>query len=145
MVKKRRPKYFWAKVGLYAFWSVLGVLAIIIITAYGASLMVAGAQTGAGQVTDNTFAGVVCGFYGYAGVLVGGLAVLMVMTAGIVYATSQGQGSGETGIGLAKSMITAAITGVLLYMLGNWLLGSPCGLDPQGGILANLYQKVVPS
>jgi len=142
---KKKSKYRLMKVGLYAFWGILGVLALTIIAAYGTSFLGAEAATGAPSAGADTFAGTVCGFYSYAGFLVGGLAVLMVMAAGIVYATSQGQSGGDSGIGLAKNMIVAAITGVLLYMLGNFLLGSPCGLEPQGGILSSFYQRMIPS
>ena len=121
---KKKSKYRLMKVGLYAFWGILGVLALIIIAAYGADII--GVEASVGDSPTAGFSGIICRTYKYAGFIVGGLAVLMVSIAGIVYATSQGEGSGETGIGLAKSMITAAITGVLLYMIGLWLIGGPC-------------------
>ncbi len=138
MTKKRRPKYFWAKLGLYAFWGILGVLAITIVAAYGSSFF-SGAE--AADVVDPTaaFSGTICAVYNYAGFLIGGLAVLMIMIAGVIYATSQGEGSGETGIGLAKSMITAVITGVLLYIIGLWLLGPPCGTGQ--GLIGNILNQ----
>lgn len=70
-----------------------------------------------------------------AGYLVGGLTVLMIILAGVVYTTSQGQASGDLSIGTAKQMITAALTGALLYMMGYFLLGE-CGINGgAGGIL----------
>jgi len=53
------------------------------------------------------------------GTLVGIIAVVMVIIAGIVYAFDLGGGKQ---IGVAKEMLTAAIGGVLLFMFASWLL-----------------------
>lgn len=138
MAKRQRPKYFWAKMGLYAFWGLLGVMAIMIIAAYGNSIL-SGAEAATEGTAAAAFSGTICHLYSYAGTFIASLAVLMTMIAGIIYATSQGEGGGETGIGLAKSMITAVITGVLLYMIGLWLLGGPCGTGE--GLIRNILNQ----
>jgi len=68
---------------------------------------------------------------GDLGILVGLIAVIMVIIAGIVYAFDLGGGKQ---IGLAKEMIISAISGVILFMLASWLLneiGGENGLFPR--------------
>lgn len=146
--KPTKSKHLWAKVGLVGFWAVMGVLAIAIITIYGIELSGVSADPGgAGVGTDvykpNAFADLVCVLYFSSGTIIGALMVLMFVSAGIVYATSQGQSGGETsGIGLAKSMMLAALTGGFLYVIGLMLLGEPCGANPSGGILQQLLGNI---
>lgn len=64
------------------------------------------------------------------GWLVGLLAVVMVIIAGIVYIFDLGGGKQ---IGVAKEMIISAISGVLLFMLAAWLLGQVNSLFPKQG------------
>ena len=74
--------------------------------------------------------------FGSLGTLVGILAVVVIVVAGIIYAFDLGGGKQS---GLAKEMIISAISGVILYMLSRWLLtelGSlfaPTDLDLTGG------------
>ena len=87
----------------------------------------------AGQAEFGTFNAQVCTIVQTAGTVVGALAVIMVMAAGIMYALSGGDAKGDLSIGTAKNMIVSAITGVLLYLMGSVLLGN-CG-DYSGGLL----------
>ena len=52
-------------------------------------------------------------------ILVGVLAVVVIIVAGVVYAFDLGGGKQS---GVAKEMIIAAISGVILFMLARWLL-----------------------
>jgi len=70
----------------------------------------------------------VMGWSGQLGILVGLIAVVMVIIAGIVYAFDLGGGKQ---IGLAKEMIISAISGVILFMLAAWLLGQVNSLFPR--------------
>ena len=127
-----KSKHTWARFALYGFWGALGLFAVLLISQYG-SASTAQAATEAGK----SFAVLVCGFYSAAGAFVFALTVLMIVAAGIVYGTSQGQSGGEgSGIGLAKSMIISAVSGALLYVLGFILLGS-CGTT-LGGLVGQL-------
>lgn len=138
-----KSKYAWARIGLYGFWAVLGAFAILLIAQYGYSISGAEAATEGGAATASEFIALVCGLYDSAGVLIGALVVLMIVWAGIIYGTSQGQSGGEgSGIGLAKSMIVAALSGAFLYVFGLVLLGSPCGARPDGGFLQDLLSQI---
>ncbi|MDD5606237.1 MAG: hypothetical protein PHR51_02870 [Patescibacteria group bacterium] len=139
--RQTKSKYTWARVGLYGFWAMLGLFAILVVAQYGYSI--GGAQAATGGQPTTEFAAMVCSLYVNAGYLVGALSVLMIVAAGIVYAMSQGQTGGEaTGIGLAKSMMIAALSGVALYVFGLVILGSPCGSNPTGGFIQDLLTQL---
>ena len=132
-----KSKYKWMSVGLYGFWVLLGLYAVILIAQYGASAGIGPADAATGDGAGSKFTALVCALYSQASYLIGALAVLMIVAAGIVYATSQGQSGGEaSGIGMAKSMIIAALSGVALYLFGYLLLGT-CGAGA-GGVLSDI-------
>jgi hypothetical protein len=134
---KKTKQLSWLKVGIAAYWIVVALFVLIALTGYGLDLAGVSAATNPNAVAD-TAGGV--GFDVYvcnillpaAGTLIGALTVLMIIAAGIVYATSQGAGSGDLSIGTAKQMIMAALTGALLYILGTFLLGK-CDIGAAGG------------
>jgi hypothetical protein len=143
--KSLKSKHQWARFGLYGFWALIGILALVVLIAYGVELTSVSAQVPDGFVgplqEGSVFGAFICSFYLGAGTLIASLMILMFAAAGIVYATSKGESSGETsGIGLAKSMIVAAITGALLYMLGLAILGAPCGEYPSGGLIGSMLE-----
>lgn len=75
----------------------------------------------ADPVADTDLAGPILEIFTKAnlGALVGVLAVVVIIVAGIVYAFDLGGGKQS---GLAKEMIISAISGVILFMLSRWLL-----------------------
>lgn len=79
----------------------------------------------------------VCTLISISGGLIGGLALLMIIIAGWVYINSGGASSGDFSVSTAKGMITAALTGALLYMLGYFFLGD-CSLHSTGGFFVKL-------
>lgn len=133
---KKRSKYLWAKFGLYTFWFCLGAFALVMIALYSAELLggAEAADPASAQITGGDFRTYMCSVLYYANGFIAALVILMITIAGIIYATSQG---GE-GVSQAKGMILAAVTGALLYMMSNWLLGS-CGQESAGGYLGRLF------
>lgn len=74
------------------------------------------------------------------GTLIGAIAVVMIVMAGIIYATSGLSGKGAASISTAKTMITSAITGVVFYMLSNVLLGN-CASGVSGGLFGEIFKN----
>jgi len=122
---------YWASVAVFGFFALIGV---------GSQFDGSNASpppTGSSTTLSDTSGGQ--GFDVYvcnvllpdAGYLVGALTMLMLVLAGVVYATSQGASSGDLSIGESKKMIVAALTGALLYVMGYKLLGS-CGIGTAG-------------
>lgn len=88
--------------------------------------------------TNLTFNEYSCRVIQYADPVIWTLVLLTFVIAGIIYAVSMGQGSGEMSISLAKQMIVAAITGAVLYAFGSLLVGQ-CGSD-QGGLISRMIR-----
>ncbi len=132
---KKRVKFWWSKPWLWGFWAVLSAFALMLIAQVGAEVI----NSSQAAISDTTGGGIGFEDYlfsaiDYANVLVGALAALTVVLAGFTYMTSSGS---KEGISTAKSMIVAAITGVLLYAFGRLLLG---GYGPgAGGLITNFF------
>ena len=126
---------WWFEHGVGWYKYLLIVFAFLVFAYAGSVVTATMAATGApaGQSEFRTFNDTVCNLVKSAGTVVGGLAVIMVMAAGIMYAMSGGSGKGAMSIDSAKTMITSAITGVILYVMGSLLLGT-CG-EYNGGLL----------
>lgn len=94
----------------------------------------------AGSTTEafGSFNTYVCTIVKISGTVVGGLAVIMVIAAGIMYAASGGNDKGDLSMGTAKSMITSALSGVALYLLGGALLGA-CGSGGYGDMFGKYF------
>ncbi len=103
----------------------------------------ASADTGAvASTTSMTFNEYVCIVAGYAYGVITALAVLMIIVAGVTYATSMGGSGGKDGLGgisTAKEMIVAALTGLLLLGMSSFFVGS-CGV-PGGGFFQTLFSR----
>lgn len=121
-------KRTWAKWWLRGYWGALVIVALVfMLQATGLlSLTLAAADNAGASTTGITFQDYVCHALSWSTNILISLAVLTVVIAGVIYATSMGSSSGELSIGLAKQMIVAALTGLLLYMVGVFLLGG-CG------------------
>ena len=145
--KKAVAKKGWVRTMLAVYWTAFVFLGFFTLIGVGTRLddtdaanpnAVSDTTSNITGATQNAGGGV--GFDVYvcnillpaAGYLVGALTVLMIVLAGVMYATSQGSGSGDLSIGSAKQMIMAALTGALLYMMGYFLLGD-CGIGGNGG------------
>lgn len=119
-------------VATIAYKGLLGVFAltVIITSALGDS------QTFAATGDFGGFNAYICALRGLIGAVIGGLAVLMIIIAGIMYALSSGNDKGNLSMGTAKNMILSAITGVVFYMLSDALLGA-CGT--KGGLIGEIF------
>jgi len=133
-MEKKRTKFWWAKPWLYGFWVALGAFAFMLIAKFGTELLLASQAATADTSGGMGFDAYLCSAITYANALIGILAVFTVTMAGISYMTSSG---GKEGISTAKSMLMAAITGVLLYAFGNLLLGT-CGTGA-GGLISQYF------
>lgn len=116
----------WTKWLIYIFWGVLSVFALSLVGLFGVD-MLSQTQAGTGAVADTAggvdFQQYICGsILGSANTLIGILAVVMMVIAGVTYATSMGGG----GTSNAKEMMMAAITGVIFFFIGTYLMGG-CG------------------
>ena len=123
--KSLNPKMLkkWMRI-IQIVWLVLvGLAIILLITRHSFSFAAEG-----GSVSD--LQDWVMNWSGQLGWLVGLLAVVMVIIAGIVYIFDLGGGKQ---IGVAKEMIISAISGVVLFMLAAWLLGQISSLFPPQG------------
>jgi len=111
----------------------------VAITSYFAVVVAIGIGAIGANALNDSLTGLTFGDYfcntiaPMGGAIIIALTVLMLLSAGITYMVSMGQSGGDTGIGTAKAMITAAITGFLLYMMSTFLLGQ-CGFTPTGWI-----------
>ena len=133
-MEKKRTKFWWAKPWLYGFWVALGAFALILIAKFGTDMLSASQAATADTAGGMGFDAYLCSAITYANALIGVLAVFTVIMAGVSYMTSSG---GKEGISTAKSMIVAAITGVLLYAMGQLLLGT-CGTGA-GGLITRFF------
>ena len=84
------------------------------------------------------FSVMVCNLFGIMGGIIISLAVITVIAAGIVYATSQGASGG---INSAKTMIVSAISGIALYVLSGYFLGA-CGKNEVGSSV--FFRNILP-
>jgi len=131
MKRAGNNKQVWAKWWLRGYWGVLVAAALAFMLQVTGLWSLVGAATEAAtntgaSTTGITFQEYVCHALSWSTNILISLAVLTVVIAGVIYATSMGSSSGELSIGLAKQMIVAALTGLLLYMIGVFLLGG-CG------------------
>ena len=95
------------------------VIAFFVVVVLAVVLAIVGTMPSAGAVgpvigEGEPLWGWVKDLYDLSGVIVGILAVVMIIAAGIVYALDLGGGKQ---IGLAKGMIIDAISGVVLFIL----------------------------
>jgi len=130
---KTSSKTLWSKWLLYIFWGLLSVFALGLMGMFGADMLTQ-TQAGTSAVADTAqgmdFQAYICGpIVKYATDIIAILAVLMLIVAGITYATSMG-GSGTSN---AKEMMIAAITGVAFFFIAKILIGD-CG-DGGGWLL----------
>ncbi len=138
--KKGKGKLGWVGWLLKGYWAVLVVSGLFIV------LQLASANPNPNAVsstTSMTFNDYVCGAVGYAGAVIGALAVLMIMLAGVVYATSMGSSGGKEGLGgisAAKEMIVAALTGILLIIMAPFFVGE-CGRG--GGFFQDIFSRFI--
>ncbi|RLC37819.1 hypothetical protein DRH29_00155 [candidate division Kazan bacterium] len=142
---KTNLKILWSKWLLYIFWGVLSVFALSLVGMFGADMLTqTQADTGTTISSDmahgRDFSSYICGpVMGAATGIIGVLAILMLVVAGITYATSMG-GSGASN---AKEMIMAAITGVAFFLIARSLIVGNCGGD--GGLLQHILNQTLGS
>lgn len=132
---KTGSKTWWSKLLLYLFWGVLSVFALSLMGMFGADMLAqTQASTGvSGSMYGGDFKDYICGpVMDGATWIIAALSVMMLIFAGITYATSMG-GSGTSN---AKEMIIAAITGVAFFFIARLLIGK-CG--DGGGWLQSFF------
>ena len=137
--KAARKKTTWTHWWLRVYWGVVGVTLLLFTLQYVGVVSGAFADSGSTAVSSTTsasFKDYVCNVAGYAGGTVEALAILTIIIAGVIYASSMGQSGGELSISLAKQMIIAALTGLLLFYMGTFFLG-PCGSG--AGFIKSLF------
>ena len=107
----------WTKVAkvLLVVLGLLFIVATALLSGYDSSLA---QEAGGGGATSFSFW--VDRLQDLAKGLIGVVAVVMIISGGVVYATSQGN---PNQIGVARDMIVSAIAGVALFMFATWLLG----------------------
>jgi len=103
----------------------LGVFGVAMLTSMSGIISSSSAAPTSAGGNFNQFNSYICSLVSVLGAIIGGLAVIMVIAAGILYAASGGNEKGDLSMGAAKNMIVSAITGVTLYLLAGTLLG-PC-------------------
>jgi hypothetical protein len=161
MAKKLQSKVVWSWVQrwLKVYWAAMAILALLMLTQYVAfqpSAFAADNTTGgatgntvsnstgsnedpfadtSGSMTQLPFDEYFCKVIIPTGEkIVLGLVAVTIIAAGIMYILSFGNSSGEIGgINTAKTMIIAAITGLMLNLMGSLLLGE-CGFNLAGWI-----------
>ncbi len=133
MKKAKNDKLGWWTTHAVVVYRYMLIVFVFLVLAYAGSTLTTVSAALPGQTEFGSFNSQICAMVTTAGRIVGGLALLMVMSAGIMYALSGGEGKGDLSIGAAKGMITSAITGVILYLMGSLLLGK-CG-EYSGGLL----------
>src|SRR5680860_1382439 len=109
-------KMKWTKWLLFLFWGALSVFALSLVAFFGVDMLTQ-TQAGTGAVANASvgmdFTDYICGpVWLGASTIIGILAVVMMILAGVTYATSMG-GSGTSN---AKEMMMAAVTGVAFYI-----------------------------
>ncbi|MFA5009827.1 MAG: hypothetical protein WC553_01170 [Patescibacteria group bacterium] len=143
MNKKNNHKLGWAKWLIKIYWGAVGLVGLVYVSQASGLLAAVLAATGdnaSSTTTSLTFGQYVCTAIDLGSTVLVTLAVLMVIAAGIIYATSMGASGGELSVGLSKQMIVAALTGLLLYMIGGWLIGVQCkggDMEYGNGFLTN--------
>lgn len=115
---------------------ILGLFAIFMIAGLGSGMGVFAAEAG----DFGAFNGFVCSMVLAIGGIVGGLAVIMIIAAGIMYALSGGSDKGAASISGAKTMITSALAGSALFLMGGLLFGE-CGQFAYGSLLNSLFPR----
>ncbi len=120
-----------------ASWWLMGIFAVLLVaTLAGTEVMGTQAATPGGAF--GTFNAQICVIVNYIGTIIGTLATLTIVIAGIMYSLSQGNSKGGLSIDTAKNMIVSALSGVALYILGSFLLLNPCGA-PGAAILNRIF------
>lgn len=125
-----KQKFNWQKIhrgAVIARWIFWGLILIFVVV--GIIQLSLASGSGEPATLDELIS------YPRIGELVSIVAVVMVIIAGIVYAFDLG---GGRQIGVAKEMLTAAIGGVLLFMIGSWLLGEIKDLFPAPPPIADI-------
>ncbi|MEZ4210580.1 MAG: hypothetical protein R3B38_02610 [Patescibacteria group bacterium] len=84
------------------------------------------------------FSVLVCNLFSLMAGIIISLAVITIIAAGIVYATSQGASGG---INSAKTMIVSALSGIALYALAGYFLGA-CG--DNGVANSTFFRNILP-
>lgn len=139
-MKNKRAKFWWTKPWLYGFWVVLTGFALLLVAKLGTQFLPPSQAAEVDTSGGIGFDAYLCSGIGYIHGLIIALAVLTVIIAGVTYMTSEGN---KEGISTAKSMITAAITGILLFAFGQFLLGS-CGTGA-GGFITRFFSGNLPT
>lgn len=114
--------------------ALLWVFGFVVVIGIGSGITTTFANDSENPITGafGTFSGFICQIYDIMGAVVGGLAVVTLIAAGVVYGASGGNtGKDGLSIGTAKTMMVSAIAGASLYLLGGFFLGQ-CGI---GGAL----------
>lgn len=124
--KKVRP---WLRAGQVLF-VVLILLFLALVALAGNNASLAGEPTNSGALD---FPALIESMRGMVSWLIGTLAVVMTISGGIVYATSQGN---PNQMGVGRDLIISAISGLALYAFSTFLLGSAAG---GGGIIKTLF------
>ena len=129
--KKNTWVHWWLRV----YWGIATVMVLMFAAQYVGAVSGAFAanENAVASTTSATFKDYVCSVTGYIGGTVEALAILTIIIAGVIYASSMGQSGGELSISLAKQMIVAALTGLLLFYMGTFFIGQ-CGSG--GGFIA---------
>ena len=144
-MSKKKPTNWsaWFAIVTQAYKYLLGIF-VVLIAANGTGLITAScADPGQQAVDAGGFQATVCQIFGLMGQIVGGLAVIMIIVAGITYAASGGTDKGNVGIGSAKNMLMSAITGVVLFLLGGLIVGDCTAANTlnYGALLEGLLPK----
>lgn len=113
----------------------LGLFTVVMFAAAGTGLGTFAAEPTGDFSKFNAY---VCAVVSTMGTIVGGLAIVMIIAAGIMYALSAGSDKGAVSIGSAKSMITSALAGTALFLMGGVLFGE-CGSYGYGEWLSGLF------
>lgn len=121
---------------ILAYKYLLGLFAVTVILAMATGDTQTFAATGGGFTAFNAY---ICRLRGLIGIIIGGLAVVTIIIAGVMYALSSGNDKGNISIGTAKTMIMSAVTGIVFYMLSDMLLGSCMG-QGDAGLISNIFK-----
>ena len=120
----------WVKAAQILF-GLLIVLFVIAVMLYGSNSSLAGGPGGG----SSSFTGFIEALRGKASALIGTLAVVMTISGGVVYATSQGN---PNQMSLGRDLIISAISGLALYAFASFLLGD-IGTGGSGGLIKQYF------
>lgn len=130
----------WLNLVIKAYWAVLSILVVASITQAVSYRSATFAEAQTDTTTALPFNEYFCNaLVGPAEGVILALAALMILGAGVLYMISMGQTGGDSGISTAKSMMTAAVTGIALYSLSSVLLGN-CGFQ-LGGFIGSFFNN----